>query len=44
MILSEDAPDLSGIEEQFGSGEPGETKSYDPLWNGSCQTAFGASG
>ena len=31
MILSEDAPDLSGIEEQFGSGEPGETKSYDPL-------------
>ena len=31
MILSEDAPDLSGIEDQFGSGEPGETKSYDPL-------------
>ena len=31
LILSEDAPDLSGIEEQFGSGEPGETKSYDPL-------------
>jgi CRISPR system Cascade subunit CasE len=31
MILSEDMPDLSGIEDQFGSGEPGETKSYDPL-------------
>ena len=31
LILSEDAPDLSGIEEQFGSGEPGETTSYDPL-------------
>lgn len=31
MILSEDVPDLSGIEDQFGSGEPGETKSYDPL-------------
>lgn len=31
MILSEDTPDLSGIEEQFGSGEPGGTKSYDPL-------------
>ena len=31
MILSEDAPDLSGIEEQFGTGEPGETKSYNPL-------------
>ena len=31
MILSEDAPDLSGIEDQFGSGEPGKTKSYDPL-------------
>ena len=31
MILSEEAPDLSCIEEQFGTGEPGETKSYDPL-------------
>ena len=31
LILSEDAPDLSDIVEQFGSGEPGETKSYDPL-------------
>lgn len=31
MILSEDTPDLSAIEEQFGAGEPGETKSYGPL-------------
>ena len=30
MILSEDTPDLA-IEEQFGAGEPGETKSCDPL-------------
>lgn len=31
LILSEDAPDLSDIVKQFGSGDPGETKSYDPL-------------
>ena len=31
LILSEDWPALSGIEEQFGCGEPGETKDYTPL-------------
>lgn len=31
MILSEDKPDLSGIESQFGTGEHGEIKSYAPL-------------
>lgn len=31
MILSEDKPDLSEIENQFGTGEPGETKAYTPL-------------
>ena len=31
LILSEDRPALSGIEEQFGCGEHGETKDYTPL-------------
>lgn len=44
MILSEDTPDLSAIEEQFGAGEPGETKSYDPLLERFAGQLFGASG
>lgn len=31
MILSEDRPELSGIEDQFGTGKPGEIKEYAPL-------------
>ena len=40
LLLSEDAPDLSGVVEQFGTGAAAETRSYDPLLErvvpGSC--------
>ena len=40
LLLSEDAPDLSGVVEQFGTGTAAETRSYDPLLErvvpGSC--------
>lgn len=31
LLLSEDAPELSGVVEQFGTGAAAETRSYDPL-------------
>lgn len=31
LILSEAAPDLTGVVKQFGTGAPPETRSYDPL-------------
>ena len=40
LLLSEDAPELSGVVEQFGTGAAAETRSYDPLLQrvepGSC--------
>ena len=40
LLLSEDAPELSGMVEQFGTGAAAETRSYDPLLQrvepGSC--------
>ena len=40
LILSEDVPDLTVLCEQFGTGTPPETRSYDPLLErvtaGSC--------
>lgn len=30
LLLSEDAPDLSGVVEQFGTGAAAETRSYPP--------------
>lgn len=40
LLLSEDAPELSGVVEQFGTGAVAETRSYDPLLQrvepGSC--------
>ena len=39
LLLSEDAPDLSGVVEQFGTGAAAETRSYDPLWSGWCREA-----
>ena len=40
LLLSEDAPDLSGVVEQFGTGAAAETRSYEPLLErvvpGSC--------
>ena len=32
LLLSEDAPELSGVVEQFGTGAAAETRSYDPLF------------
>ena len=31
LLLSEDAPELTGVVEQFGTGAAAETRSYDPL-------------
>lgn len=31
LIVSEDAPNLSGISAQFGTDEPGQTKDYTPF-------------
>ena len=31
LVLSEDAPELSGVVEQFGTGAAPETRCYDPL-------------
>ena len=31
LLLSEDAPELSGVVEQFGTGAAAETRSYDLL-------------
>lgn len=31
LLLSEDTPDLTGVVQQFGTGAPSETRSYDPL-------------
>lgn len=40
LLLSEDAPELTGVVEQFGTGAAAETRSYDPLLQrvepGSC--------
>lgn len=43
MILSEDAPDLSGSRSNSGRENPGKPNLTIPCWSGSCQTAFGAS-
>lgn len=32
LLLSEDAPELSGVVEQFGTGAAAETRSYDPAF------------
>ena len=44
LLLSEDAPELSGVVEQFGTGAAAETRSYDPLLQRVERAAAGSSG
>lgn len=44
LLLSEDAPELSGVVEQFGTGAAAETRSYDRFCSGWSRAAAGSFG